>query len=187
MAIRIKSKWSKTVKRKKTPEDYGSALSFISWRLSLDKAKTLHGEDFEYENDHQRVSIIVEYMSFQVHLVDRLLFEDNIDGEFRAQVMNSLGKQSARIMQENCEDLFGPGDYKKGYINTLNLRSTEYSEFEFSRNGSNYSLYRHLSKKCQDVMGYSQTNKWVMDQIIDIDSVEILKKILGVYDSVTKT
>ena len=114
MAIRIKSKWSKTVKRKKTPEDYGSALSFISWRLSLDKAKTLHGEDFEYENDHQRVSIIVEYMSFQVHLVDRLLFEDNIDSEFRAQVMNSLGKQSARIMQENCEDLFGLGDYKKG-------------------------------------------------------------------------
>ena len=62
-------------------------------------------------------------MSFQVHLVDRLLFEDNMDSEFRAQVMNSLGKQSARIMQENCEDLFGPGDYKKGYINTLNLRS----------------------------------------------------------------
>jgi len=26
-----------------------------------------------------------------------------------------------------------------------------------------------------------------MDQIIDIDSVEILKKILEVYDSVTKT
>ena len=47
MAIRIKSKWSKTVKRSKTPEDFGSALSFISWRLSLDKAKTLHGEDFE--------------------------------------------------------------------------------------------------------------------------------------------
>ena len=73
--------------------------------IIFDKAKTLHGEDFEYENDHQRVSIIVEYMSFQVHLVDRLLFEDNMDSEFRAQVMNSLGKQSARIMQENCEDL----------------------------------------------------------------------------------
>ena len=36
-------------------------------------------------------------------------------------------------------------------------------------------------------MGYSQTNKWVMDQIIDIDAVEILKKIFEVYDSVTKT
>ena len=126
MAIRIKSKWSKTVKRSKTPEDFGSALSYISWRLSLDKAKTLHGEDFEYKNDHQRISIIVEYMSFQVHLVDRLLFEDNADVKFRSEVMNSLGKQSSRIMQENCEDLFGLGDYKSGYINTLNLRSSEY-------------------------------------------------------------
>ena len=45
-------------------------------------------------------------MSFQVHLVDRLLFEDKTDDEFRNQVMNSLGKQSSRIMQENCEDLF---------------------------------------------------------------------------------
>ena len=186
MAIRIKSKWSKTVKRSKTPEDFGSALSYISWRLSLDKARTLHGEDFEYENDHQRVSIIVEYMSFQVHLADRLLYEDKSDNDFRAEVMNSLGKQSSRIMQENCEDLFGAGDYKKGYINTLNLRSTEYSQYEFSKKGSNYSIYRHLAKKIQDSMGSSQTNKWVMDQIVDIDAVEICKKFIGVYESLTK-
>ena len=36
-------------------------------------------------------------------------------------------------MQENCEDLFGIGEYKKGYINTLNLRSSEYSDYEFSK------------------------------------------------------
>ena len=33
--------------------------------------------------------------------------------------MNTLGKQSARIMQENCEDLFGIGDYKKGILTLL--------------------------------------------------------------------
>ena len=187
MAIRIKSKWSKTVKRAKTTDDVASALSYIGWKISLDKAKNLHGEDFEYTSDHQRITVIVEYMSFQVHIADRLMYLDNKKPEYRTEVMNKLGTYSSAIMQENCEDLFGPGDYRKGYINTLNLRSTEYSEFEFSRNGSNYSLYRHLSKKCQDVMGYSQTNKWVMDQIIDIDSVEILKKILEVYDSVTKS
>ena len=107
MAIRIKSKWSKTVKRKKTPEDYGSALSFISWRLSLDKAKTLHGEDFEYENDRQRVSIIVEYMSFQVHLVDRLLFEDNMDSEFRAQVLNSQGNNQQELCKRTARIFLG--------------------------------------------------------------------------------
>ena len=75
---------------------------------------------------------------------------------------------------------------EKGY-RTLKTTFSDSLIFKKKYKGSNYSLYRHLSKKCQDVMGYSQTNKWVMDQIIDIDSVEILKKILEVYDSVTKT
>ena len=186
MAIRIKSNWSKTVKREKTSEDIASALSYIGWKLSLDKARNLHGEDFEYTSDHQRITVIVEFMSFQVHLADRLLYIDEAPDEYRIQVMNYFGKQSARIMQENCEDLFGVGDYKKGYINTLNLRSEEYSNYEFSKRGSNYSIYRHLSKKIQDAMGSSQTNKWVMDQIIDIDAVEICKKFLEVYQSLTK-
>ena len=45
MAIRIKSKWSKTVKRAKTTDNVASALSYIGWKISLDKAKNLHGED----------------------------------------------------------------------------------------------------------------------------------------------
>tara|TARA_Y100000996_G_scaffold331714_1_gene267964 strand:+ start:1731 stop:2294 length:564 start_codon:yes stop_codon:yes gene_type:complete len=186
MAIRIKSKWSKTVKREKTNEDIASALSYIGWKLALDKARNLHGEDFEYTSDHQRITVIVEFMSFQVHLADRLLYVDNVPSDFRLAVMNNLGKQSSRIMQENCEDLFGQGDYKKGYINTLNLRSEEYSNYEFSKTGSNYSIYRHLAKRIQDSMGLSQTNKWVMDQIVDIDAVEICKKFIEVYSSLMK-
>ena len=125
-------------------------------------------------------------MSFQIHLVDRLLFIDETKTDKRNEIMNNLGKQSSRIMQENCEDLFGQGDYKKGYINTLNLRSEEYSNYEFSKTGSNYSIYRHLAKRIQDSMGLSQTNKWVMDQIVDIDAVEICKKFIEVYSSLMK-
>ena len=68
MAIRIKSKWSKTSSKTKTSEDIASALSFIAWKLSLDKARNLHGEDFEYSSDHQRVTVIVEFMSLFVCL-----------------------------------------------------------------------------------------------------------------------
>ena len=186
MAIRIKSNWSKTVKRQKTSDDIASALSYIGWKLSLDKARNLHGEDFDYSSDHQRIAVIVEFMSFQVHIADRLLFIDKKNDDYRMSVMNTLGKQSARIMQENCEDLFGIGDYKKGYINTLNIRSGEYSDYEFTKDGSNYSIYRHLAKKIQDAMGSSQTNKWVMDQIVDIDAVEICKKFIEVYDSLNR-
>ena len=67
------------------------------------------------------------------------------------------------------------------------MRSSEYSEFKFSKKESNYSIFRHLAKKIQDAMGLSQTNKWVMDQIVDIDSVEVYKKIIEVYDSLRKS
>ena len=186
MAIRIKSNWAKSVNRAKNSEDIASALSYIGWKLSLDRARNLHGDNFEYTSDHQRVTVIVEFMSFQIHLADRLLFIDQQTEKFRIEVMNKLGKHSARMMQENCEDLFGVGDYKAGYIKTLNLRSAEYSEYEFDKTGSNYSIYRHLAKKVQDAMGFSQTNKWVMDQVVDIDAIEICKKFLEVYHSLTK-
>ena len=186
MTIRIKSKWSKTVKRDKTSEDFASAMSYIGWRLALDKARNLHGEDFEYTSDHQRISVIVEFMSFQVHIADRLLFSDEHSDKFRIEVMNKIGSHSARTMQENCEDLFGAGDYKTGYIKTLNLRSSEYSDYDFSPGEANYSIFRHLAKKIQDAMGSSQTNKWVMDQIVDIDAVEICKKFIEVYNSLMK-
>ncbi|MED5275209.1 MAG: hypothetical protein VYE60_04080, partial [Pseudomonadota bacterium] len=62
----------------------------------------------------------------------------------------------------------------------------EYSEFDFSKEGSNYSIFRHLAKKAQDAMGLSQTNKWVMDQIVDIDAVDVFKKIIEVYNSLKK-
>ena len=34
-------------------------------------------------------------------------------------------------------------------------------------------------------MGYSQTNKWIMDQIVDIEAVEVCNKIISVYKSLT--
>ncbi|MBH44859.1 MAG: hypothetical protein CMD88_05325 [Gammaproteobacteria bacterium] len=186
MAIRIKNKWSKTAKGKKSADDIASALSYISWKIALDRARQLHGDDYEYNSDHQRVTVIVEYMSFQIHIIDRLLYLSSSSDENRLSIMNALGSQSARIMQDNCEDLFGQGDYKKGYINTLNLRSTEYSEYSFGKKENNYSIYRHLAKKIQDAMGLSQTNKWIMDQIVDIDAKDICKKIIETFESITK-
>ena len=99
--------------------------------------------------------------------------------------MNKLGTYSSAIMQENCEDLFGQGDYKTRYIKTLKIRSSEYSNYEFSPKERNYSIYRHLALKVQEAMGYSQTNKWIMDQIVDIEAVEVCNKIVSVYKSLT--
>ncbi|MBT5863754.1 MAG: hypothetical protein HOH39_05140, partial [Gammaproteobacteria bacterium] len=67
-----------------------------------------------------------------------------------------------------------------------NIRSEEYSQYEFTKSSGNYSIFRHLAQKIQDAMGSSQTNKWVMDQIVDIDAVEICKKFIEVYESLNR-
>ena len=141
MAIRIKSNWSKTVKRQKTSDDIASALSYIGWKLSLDKSRNLHGEDFDYSSDHQRIAVIVEFMSFQVHIADRLLFIDKKNDDYRMSVMNTLGKQSARIMQENCEDLFGIGEVFYLWGQSTNLLDTYFIRFSTPE----YSATRKVS------------------------------------------
>ena len=83
MAIRIKSKWSKTSSKTKTSEDIASALSFIAWKLSLDKARNLHGEDFEYEND-----VVEEKAKFQIlkrdyERAEELFTQGSISEQFR--------------------------------------------------------------------------------------------------------
>ena len=62
MAVRIKAHWhNEEVER--SLDDIAGALAFIAWRLATDKAITLHGADFVYLDDAQRM--------FQ-HLIRRL-------------------------------------------------------------------------------------------------------------------
>ena len=71
MALRIKSRWHDD-DADRSLEEIASALAFISWRIAKDKAINLHGEDFIYENDEQRMAVITEYLLFQLQIVDRI-------------------------------------------------------------------------------------------------------------------
>ena len=117
MAIRIKSNWSKTVKRQKTSEDIASALSYISWKLSLDKARNLHGEDFDYSSDHQRIAVIVEFMSFQVHLVDRLLFLDKRKDDYIIGWQEGY-QHAPKLEEQRLTDAYEAG-YEDGENNNI--------------------------------------------------------------------
>ena len=93
MAIRIKSSWHESDRNKpteKTLEDNAGALAFIAWRLSLESAKKLHREGFEYRSDKERVGVISEFLAFQIQLADRLTF-DRLGDEDREAFINALG------------------------------------------------------------------------------------------------
>lgn len=181
---RIKDKWhnstpgdaGRDVQSEKGLEDQASALAFIIWRQGLNGAINLHAEDFVYENDQQRIAVISELVACQLQHVDRLTSE--FLGETnRAVLLQALCGRVADQMQDNLADIAGPGNYRLPFIELLNSRFADYATMAYAGNEPTYQVYTFLAGQVLDIMGDDQTNRWVFDQIIDIDGPEMLRQV----------
>jgi len=172
MAVRIKSHWHG--ERERSLHEIAGALAFNGWKIALDKAVELHSEHFHYSDDRQRMVVIQEYLIFQVQLVDRLAHE-RLGDEERGELVIALARRLAELVQDNGEDLFGPGDHGRTFLQRFNQRAMEYAEFGFSDSGPSYPFYRHLGSEIQNLMGGEGENRWVIDQVMDVDGPEVFK------------
>ncbi len=175
MAIRIKSRWRDD---DHSMAESAEALAFITWRIALDKAITLHGQDYVYANDGQRVAVIAEYLAFQVQVADRLAY-GRLSDEERGAFVTALACKLADHVQDNLTDLFGPGDYRGPFLDELNRRSDQYAEFRFEDDKPGYAFTRYLGERIQNIMGAKDLNRWVIDQVMEIDAPDaarLLKK-----------
>lgn len=178
MALRIKSHWHNE-ESDRSLEDIGSALAFNAWRVAKETAINLHGEDFVYDNDQQRMTVIGEYLIFQVQVVDRMTHSIiQLEHEDRRSLIVSFVKNLAKHMQDNCEDIFGPGDYGSSFIDRINNRAGEYANYNFTDEGPSYPFYRHLGHEIQLIMGQEGDNRWVINQVMDKDGPDLAKKMM---------
>ena len=168
MALRIKSHWNNDEAERSLPE-IASALAFIAWRIAVDKAISLHCERFVYRDDAQRLGVIQEYLLFLIQIADRLETED------RRVLITALARKLIEHVQDNSQDLLGPGDYGSPFIERLNLRSGEYAEYQLAPDGPSYPFLRHLGFEIQTLMGEASENRWVIDQVMDKDGFEAYK------------
>ncbi len=176
MALRIKSRWHGEGER--SLEEIAGALAFIAWRLAQDKAITLHGEDFIYENDRQRMDVIIEYLIFQLQIMDRLAHQRlALDDEERRALIVAVARKLGEIVEDNSLDLFGPGEYLQPFFDRINERAAEYAEFRYTDEGPSYPFLRHLGYEIQQIMGEEGENRWVIDQVMDKDGVEVDRKL----------
>ena len=176
MAIRIKSQWHDE-DAERSAEEIGSAIAFIAWRIALDKAITLHGKNFVYHDDNQRLAVIAEYLAYETQIADRLI-HDQVDNETRVGVITALVMKLADHYRDNAADLLGPGDHANDFIALFNQRSGEYAEFNFTDEGPSYPFLRHLGFEIQQVMGDDEhENRWVIDQVMDVDGPEVYKQL----------
>jgi len=174
MALRIKSHWWNDESDRSFAE-IGSALAFIAWRISVDKAITLHCERFVYRDDAQRLAVIQEYLIFLVQVADRLAHGMLDDGQ-RRELVTAFAKKLVEHVQDNSQDLLGPADYGTPFLARLNARSGEYAEFQLDEEGPSYSFLRHLGFEIQTLMGRKEENRWIIDQVMDKDGWDAYKR-----------
>ncbi len=91
--------------------------------------------------------------------------------------MVTLAKHLAGHLQDNSVDLFGPGDYVGPFVQKINERGAEYAEFNYGDDGPSYPFMRHLGYEIQQIMGETQANRWVIDQVMDKDGPEVDREI----------
>ena len=175
----LRTKWWDGKDKTRTAAEQGSALAFIAWRVAHETAITLHGEDFIYRDDGQRLDVIAEFLAFIVHLVDRISYE-HIPEDIRNELINALGSKLAEHMQDNRQDWQGPGDHRSPLISLFNQRFGEYAEEGFDEeDGPTFGMYRHAGHCVQGHMSddAEHGNRWVIDQVMDVEGPEIFAKI----------
>ena len=177
MVVRIKSHWHGD-DGERSIEEIAGAIAYIVWRLAKDKAITLHGEDFVYDDDRQRMDVIIEYVIFMLNITDRLAsVQFSFDDEYRTKLILEATKKLAAHVYGNSLDLFGEADHIGPFVNLLNQRGGEYAESNFTEDGPSFPFIRHFGYCVQQVMGESQENRWVIDQVMDKDGPEVVKEI----------
>ncbi len=181
MRMRITSKWRRDRARPVSVEENAVALAYIIWQIALTAAKNLHAEDFVYETDDQRFAVIAEYLAFLVHVSDRLAYlamEDTV----RQSFINALAGEVARHLQRNQREISGPGDYRSAFIALLNERMAEYASTAFRDDRPGFECLRCLGARILAIMGNTQVNRWVIDQVMEIDApavVDHLQQAMG--------
>jgi hypothetical protein len=77
-------------------------------------------------------------------------------------------------MENNQLDLFGPGEYRKPFIDALNARFGEYAVFDYRGGEPGYPCLRFFATRVADAMAEGD-NKWVVEQMIDIETPEMVR------------
>lgn len=186
---RIKNTWHDSGRNESNPKDFedvGSALAFIIWRVALESAKDLHRERYEYANDQQRAAVIAEFLAFLLQVVDRLAFDQMSYAE-REGLITATAYKLADHVQDNVADLFGEGDFRQPFLGTLNQRMQDYAEFKFRDNEPGYDFLRYFGSRVLAVLGDSQTNKWVIDEIMEKAGPAAVKHIRDSVENLLET
>jgi hypothetical protein len=183
----VKTRWRK--KGARTIAERAGVIGANLWKLSLEIFKHMEKEGFRFGSDRLVTSVLTEFIAFVAQLVDRAVYGRLSDAE-RATLIGEVVAHLAATMENNQRDLLGPGEYRKPFIDALNARFGEYAQFECTGGEASYACLRFFATKVSDAMtgaDGSGDNKWVVEQMIDIEAPEMVRVVKKLIEQTVAT
>jgi hypothetical protein len=169
--MRVNKRWNQK-SRPRSIEQMSNVVAAAVWKLAAQVVLNLENENFETTTQGQRLDVMEELVIFLVHMADRRVCEQT-DLDSRGQFVSTLVKDLARMLEESRQDVEGPGSYQSSFIDKTNLRTGEYSRYQFSlEQGASFAMRCVLGAHVQTSMG-ALDNKWIPDYIIGREAPEI--------------
>ena len=189
--MRIKSKWHATKRknnrsREKTPETLGGATGIFAWRMAMKHVDAIEDAGFELANAEQRFAVLTEFLIFLIQVADREAYL-RLDEDKRGPYVTALALHLANTLDDNQQELLGPGEYRAAFIDRLNSEIPEYAEFGYGDDGPGYRFMRYLGEKILAQVGEDQSMRWVIDQVMEIEAPEATKALRKNLDGLMPT
>ena len=179
----VKTRWRK--KGARTLADRAGVIGANVWKIALEIFKHMEKEEFRFGSDRLVTDVMAEFIAFQLQLADRAVYGRLSDAD-RATLIGEAARHLAATMENNQRDLLGPGEYRKPFIDLLNARFEEYAGFEYPGGEPGFPCLRFFAAKVSDAMAASG-NKWVVEQIMDIEAPEMVRLIRKLIDQTVNT
>jgi hypothetical protein len=167
----VKTRWRK--KGERTLAERAGVIGANVWKIALEVFRHMEKEGFRFGSDRLTTEVITEFIAFLVPLVDREVYGRLADAD-RATLVSEVVRHLAATMENNQLDLFGPGEYRKPFIDALNARAGEYAEFGYPGGAPDYACLRYFASRVADAMAEGD-NKWVIEQMIDVMAPEMAR------------
>jgi hypothetical protein len=175
MPIRVKTVWFKK-DGERSAEEIASAVATTTWRVADKSIDNLGRENYDIITPDRGFKLIAEFLAFLVHYCDRMAYV-SLPAARRLAVLQAVSNRLGEVMEQNVREVVGkddPRNYKQEFIDFLNRRFAEYSEFEFPDDErASFPALRFLGLQIRDEMG-DNDKTWIMDQIMDIEMPEMM-------------
>ena len=173
--VKVRTIWFKK-DGERSADEIASAVATTTWRVADKAMDNLGRENYDIITPARGFKLIAEFVAFLAHYCDRMAYA-TLSPERRIAVMQAVSNRLGEIMQENIITTVGPDanrNFKQEFIDFLNRRFGDYSEFEFpNEEKASFPALRFLSLQIREEMG-DDDKTWIMDQIMDIEMPEMM-------------